>query len=94
MNVAEWFNFYSFDVMGDLAFGKSFNMLRDGVKHYFMKALHADMTITGYIGHITWILPLVKITPIVNSDHLKFWAWCGQQVLERMKVTATCLLYV
>ena len=42
INMSDWFNFYSFDVMGDLAFGKSFNMLRDGVKHYFMTCLHAD----------------------------------------------------
>jgi len=34
-NMTDWFNFYSFDVMGDLAFGKSFNMLKDGIKHYF-----------------------------------------------------------
>lgn len=32
INVADRFNFYSFDLMGDLAFGKSFNMLQDGVK--------------------------------------------------------------
>ena len=25
-----WLNFYSFDVMGDLAFGQSFDMLRSG----------------------------------------------------------------
>lgn len=37
INVTDWFNFYSFDVMGDLAFGKSFNMLKDGVKHYFVR---------------------------------------------------------
>jgi hypothetical protein len=27
-----WFNFYSFDVMGDLAFGSSFDMLTSGKK--------------------------------------------------------------
>jgi hypothetical protein len=27
-----WFNFYSFDVMGDLAFGRTFDMLASGKK--------------------------------------------------------------
>lgn len=27
-----WFNFYSFDVMGDLAFGSSFDVLASGKK--------------------------------------------------------------
>jgi len=27
-----WFNFYSFDVMGDLGFGSSFDMLTSGKK--------------------------------------------------------------
>ncbi|KAH8660217.1 cytochrome P450 [Xylariales sp. PMI_506] len=85
INAADWFNFYSFDVMGDLAFGKSFNMMRDGIKHYFMKALHADMTWNGYLGHITWIIPLVMTIPVLNADHIKFWAWCAKEVQNRMK---------
>lgn len=31
-NASLWLNFYSFDVMGDLAFGQSFDMLRSGEK--------------------------------------------------------------
>ncbi|KAH6967869.1 cytochrome P450 [Ilyonectria sp. MPI-CAGE-AT-0026] len=85
INAADWFNFYSFDVMGDLAFGKSFNMLQDGVKHYFMTALHASMTLNGYLSHIAWIYPFVKLIPIINSENSKFWAWCGNQVEERSK---------
>jgi tryprostatin B 6-hydroxylase len=32
LNASLWLNFYSFDVMGDLAFGQSFDMLRSGEK--------------------------------------------------------------
>lgn len=32
VNASLWLNFYSFDVMGDLGFGQSFNMLRSGEK--------------------------------------------------------------
>lgn len=92
INMTTWFNFYSFDVMGDLSFGKSFNMLLDGVKHYFMISLHADMTVIGYLSHLPWLFPFFKITPIVNAEHLKFWKWLGIQVQERRAVKSpTCL---
>jgi cytochrome P450 family 628 len=86
LNVTDWFNFYSFDVMGDLSFGKSFGMLREGVKHYFMTSLHADMTSIGLFGHLPWLFPFVKMTPGVNAEHLKFWKWLKIQVNDRRKV--------
>ncbi|OCL03915.1 cytochrome P450 [Glonium stellatum] len=87
LNMSDWFNFYSFDVMGDLSFGKSFGMLRDGVKHYFMKSLHDSMTIIGYFSHLVWLFPFFQIIPILNAEHLKFWDWVKNQVEERKKMT-------
>ncbi|KAH7014166.1 cytochrome P450 [Microdochium trichocladiopsis] len=80
LNVSDWFNFYSFDVMGDLAWGKSFGMLRDGIKHYFMKSLHADMTSVGIFTHLVWLFPIFKATPILNATHLEFWGWVNSQM--------------
>lgn len=86
IDVADWFNFYSFDVMGDLAWGKSFHMLRDGVKHYFMKCLHADMVNVGLFSHLLWLFPIFKATPILNNEHKRFWNWVAAQVAERKVV--------
>lgn len=83
VNVSDWFNFFSFDVMGDLAWGKSFNMLRDGIKHYFMVVLHADMTNIGLFSHMLWLFPIFKATPILNAEHRRFWDWLKVQVSER-----------
>lgn len=33
--------------MGDLAFGKSFNMMKDGVDHYFYKSTHMNIILIG-----------------------------------------------
>jgi hypothetical protein len=30
VNACQWFNYYSFDVMGDMAFGQPFDMLASG----------------------------------------------------------------
>ncbi|PYH91424.1 cytochrome p450 monooxygenase [Aspergillus ellipticus CBS 707.79] len=87
INMSDWFSFYSFDVMGDLAFGKSFDMLQTGVKHYFMNSLHADMTNVGVLGHLPWIFPIFKVTPGLNYEHKRFWEWVDKQVEERKKTT-------
>ncbi|KAL2838069.1 cytochrome P450 monooxygenase [Aspergillus pseudodeflectus] len=85
MNMAKWFNYYSFDVMGDLAFGKPFNMLIDGKDTYFSLQLHEDMKAIGLFSHLTWLFPFFKRVPLVNADYLKFWAWVGEQVGRRSK---------
>ncbi|CEL01772.1 Putative Cytochrome P450 monooxygenase [Aspergillus calidoustus] len=85
LNVADWFNYYSFDVMGDLAFGESFNMLIDGKDAYILKKLHADMKSIGLFSHLTWLFPFFKRVPILNSEYLKFWEFVGERVAQRMK---------
>lgn len=131
INVTDWFNFFSFDIMGDLAFGRcffsgislsfslvicvsfrvsqlirycfdsrllksvhrltpknrSFDMLKQGVKHYFLKVLHADLAIIGILSHIPWLFQFLKITPILNAEHLKFWEWIESQVKIRRQVS-------
>jgi len=89
INATDWFNFYSFDLMGDLGWSKSFGMLRNGVKHYFMKSLHDDMTHVGLLSHVVWLFPFFKSTPVLNATHLKFWGWVNAQVSERRKVSLT-----
>ncbi|KAM0075253.1 hypothetical protein ACKRZS_012707 [Fusarium odoratissimum] len=86
INASNWLNFYSFDVMGDLAFGKSFNMLRDGVNHYFLSSLHDSMKMVGALAHISWIIPILKLIPAVSAEDRKFWAWIESQVEERSRM--------
>ncbi|GKT40345.1 cytochrome P450 monooxygenase FCK2 [Colletotrichum spaethianum] len=86
-NIADWFNFYSFDVMGDLAFGKSFGMLKKGIKHYFMTSLHQDMQAIGMFSHMLWLFPVFKNTPILNANNKRFWKFVKSQVDNRVKNT-------
>ncbi|OKP14021.1 Tryprostatin B 6-hydroxylase [Penicillium subrubescens] len=85
VDISRWFNYYSFDVMGDLAFGKSFNMLIDGKDAYILKQLHTDMKSIGLFSHLTWLFPFVKRTPGLNADYLKFWTWVGERVNGRIQ---------
>lgn len=92
IDVSLWFNFYSFDVMGDLAFGRTFDMLKNGTAHPFMKLVHSNMLMAGSLSHLTWIFPLLKRIPILNQKSLEFRGWLKQQVDWRQKVCKSSIL--
>ena len=79
------FNFYSFDVMGDMAFDNGFDMLKDGVVHYYMESVHANMLAVSAFSHLVWIFPLLKAIPGLNKEHVRFQSWLEDQVSARRK---------
>ncbi|KAJ6012324.1 hypothetical protein N7522_002679 [Penicillium canescens] len=83
IDMTRWFSYYAFDVMGNLAFGKSFNMISEGKETYFLNTIRTDMTNIGHLKHIPWIFPIVMNTPPLNANNLKFWKWIENQFLER-----------
>ena len=89
IDMSRWFNFYSFDVMGDLAFGESFGMLIDGREGFFLEKLHKDMEAVGLFTHMSWIFPFLTRTPLLNSDFVKFHGWIDQRIEKRMKVSCS-----
>ncbi|UPL00404.1 hypothetical protein LCI18_011338 [Fusarium solani-melongenae] len=84
-NAKLWIHYYTFDIMGDLAFGQSFGMLRDGLKHYYMKLGDENMSLIGAFSRLIWLFPLFKAIPGVNHTHLKFQQWLREQVDRRRK---------
>jgi tryprostatin B 6-hydroxylase len=43
VDISKWFNFFGYDVMGNLAFGKDFNMLHSGKEHFAISLLNDGM---------------------------------------------------
>ncbi|KAL2803165.1 cytochrome P450 monooxygenase [Aspergillus granulosus] len=84
-NITQWFNYYSFDVMGDLAFGKSFEMLQGGTDHYILSTSHQSMEAAGYLGTVSWSFPLVMRIPGLNRGPQHFWNFISDQVRSRME---------
>jgi len=85
VNICQWLSYFTFDVMGDLAFGKSFDMLRTGKAHFAVKLLKSAMPPVAWMGAAPWIIPVLLNTvgagPI--SDFIK---WSEKQVEERKKM--------
>ncbi|KAK2027334.1 benzoate 4-monooxygenase cytochrome P450 [Colletotrichum zoysiae] len=84
-NVSLWFNFYSFDVMGEFSFGHGFRMLEDGVAHFYVDALHEETKAVGRFTHAMWALPLYRKMGIFNAGVRKFKIWITEQVQQRIQ---------
>lgn len=91
MDMGRWFNYYSFDIMGDLTFGKPFDMLVTGQDSYMLSTLHDDLQSLGPFLHVMWFIPFFKMIPGLNSSYIAFWKWLYEQVATRSKVTCPTL---
>ncbi|BCR84059.1 cytochrome P450 [Aspergillus chevalieri] len=85
IDITRWLSYYAFDVMGNLAFGKTFDMIRDGKESYFLRTIRTDMGVIGYLKHQPWLFPLFAKTPLVNANHLAFWKWIEDRMTERIE---------
>lgn len=86
VDVSAWFNYYSFDVMGDLAFGKSFNMLKSGQSHFAIDWLERSAHLLGFCSPVSWLIPVGAAAPIVGTEFRRFIKWCNQQIDERREM--------
>ncbi|KAK1993409.1 benzoate 4-monooxygenase cytochrome P450 [Colletotrichum falcatum] len=84
-NASLWFNFYSFDVMGEFSLGHGFRMLEDGVAHFYLNSLHDETKAGGRFTHAMWALPLYRKMAIWNTGVRKFKTWISGQVQERIQ---------
>lgn len=72
--------------MGNLAFGKDFNMVKTQEMHPAMNLLHSTTKLVGIFSHLSWIFLIAKKIPGLTAEYHRFEKWLDQQVLERMEV--------
>ncbi|KAK4946002.1 hypothetical protein LTR10_014804 [Elasticomyces elasticus] len=85
LDMAQWFNWYSFDVMGELGFGSSFNMLSSGETHWAIKILNAGMDPIG-LCFPPWLFRVLIAIPGLSGDWWKFNDYAASQLDARIKV--------
>ncbi|KAE8036859.1 hypothetical protein FH972_009492 [Carpinus fangiana] len=84
VNVSEWFNYFSFDVMGDLAFGESFDMLEKGEEHWAVKLLNEGME-PLHLMLPPWTFRILTAIPGLAAGYWKFIGYCSEKLDARMK---------
>lgn len=85
VDIGKLFKLYSFDVMGDLAFGTSFKMLESNEEHWAIKLLNESIEPLGYFFPI-WSFRIMVAIPRLMDDWWKFIGYCSQKLDDRMKV--------
>lgn len=84
VNVGQLFNFFGYDVMGDLAFGKDFGMLESGDEHFAVKLLNEGMQPFAIFPPV-WFFRILAAIPGVAAGYHNFVKYCDQQLQERLK---------
>lgn len=83
-NASRWFNLYSFDVMGDLAFNTSFSMLARSEEHRAIKLLNEGLKPLQFMFPI-WFFRFMSEMPLLMRDWFKFIDFCVKRVEQRMQ---------
>lgn len=83
VDAAKWFNHFSFDVMGDLAFNHDFGMLERGEQHWAVTLLDTAMGIQS-LKLPTCIFRMMVAIPGLTADYWRFIGYCDEQLQLRM----------
>ena len=91
VDLVKWYNWMSFDVIGDLSFGQSFNCLETQTYHPWVETIFGNLkgiSLTGACNHfaiLRYVLPLFiskRITRMID-DH---WAATTSNVERRLNL--------
>jgi hypothetical protein len=72
--------------MGDVAFGKSFDLLKTGKPHFALDLLCEGMKPLGTLTPVPWMFCLLTSIPGLSAGFKIFVNWAAEQVKERKKV--------
>lgn len=89
IDMVSWYNFTTFDVIGDLAFGKSFNCLEKGGYHPFVELVIQIMPHT-IMNQLAQFMPLLYplrdyfVPASIMKDSLAMMKWAEDTAFERI----------
>ncbi|KAI8972886.1 high nitrogen upregulated cytochrome P450 monooxygenase 2 [Trametes punicea] len=67
VDLSEWFDFFSFDVMSDMAYGDGSGLLKEGRKNDFAKLLNDGLPLGTFLSHVPWLGPYVAHVPMAAA---------------------------
>ena len=86
VDVTDWLSFFSFDLMGDLAFAKSFDTLETGHWHNSVELVRNGTDFLGIATPVPWLAQILFRIPGVASSWNQMIAWCKSTMDERLKL--------
>jgi len=86
INITQWSFFYSFDIMGLIAFSKDYKQLDNSAEHHAIAAMHAQMDMTALVTPIPWIMYVLSCIPGMKTPLEHFGDYSASQINERRAV--------
>ncbi|KAJ5737963.1 cytochrome P450 [Penicillium malachiteum] len=85
LDISKLFNIFTFDVMGDLAFGASFGMLETSKEHGAITLFHKAFAPVGFMLPV-WLFRFMTGVPGLAKDWWGFITYCTEQVEKRIQM--------
>lgn len=79
--------YLSFDIMGEVGFGKDFGGVSSGTEHPAIKGIHSHMEILGIMSHLPWLLNLLSRVPGAAAPYAGFFGWCAAEIKAKQRVS-------
>jgi hypothetical protein len=88
INATQSLYWFSFDVMGQFAFSRSFGLLENERWDETIESLHNGMSLMGPLSPVPWLVQMIfKITFLPDVRKWKDMnTWISRQLKERLKV--------
>lgn len=87
VDITTWFQYFAFDVMGELGFGKSFHQVQNAKSHFQTDFLRKGMSILAIVTPVPWLYHLALSIPGLTRDWQALLSWSVQQVKQRLEVS-------
>lgn len=83
LDMAQWISYFSFDLMGNVVFGKSFDLLKKGDILGLRKMMDDGVFLPAMTMQVPWAAELSRSLPWISSKTAKFGAFAVQQAITR-----------
>jgi cytochrome P450 len=90
VNLAAWISFFTFDFLGDMAFGGGFETLRDGGDSSGIWSLiESSLDVLGLLSHIPWASMAVQRTPFLSHRLKSMRQFGADRAMDRLQTGAS-----
>ncbi|KAJ5817055.1 hypothetical protein N7447_009288 [Penicillium robsamsonii] len=84
-NATRWFKYYAWDVMGELGFGKGFEMLENEKNRHVPELLEEGMAHIAQLQVVPWLVILLHKLPFAAKGPKQFATFFTEQAMRRVK---------
>jgi cytochrome P450 family 628 len=92
VDATRWFAYLGFDVMSELTYNESSEMLTTGIESDIFKLMSMLKPVIGALTCVPWILNLLNSLPPSKNGRVKWIASCAKRVEKRKKVPLLTLV--